>query len=134
MGQTYHAKDAVVYISTSGSTEASELLGCSEWTLDMSRDAVETTAFGDANKTYVQGLPDISGSLTCFWRDDETKLFSAQASTTAVKCYLYFSRNAATRYAYGTAWFSVSMTSGVSDAVSLTANFVAGGAWSVKTS
>ena len=131
---TYHSKDAVVYIATDGSGAASELVGCSEWTLDMGRDTVETTAFGDTNKTYVQGLPDISGTLNCFWRDDETKLFTAQASTSAVRCYLYFSRNAPTRYAYGTAWFSVSMSTGVADAVTLSANFVAGGNWTVKTS
>lgn len=131
---TYHAKDAVVYIAANGSDAASELVGCSEWTLDMSRDSVETTAFGDTNKTYVQGLPDTSGSLTCFWRDDETKLFSAQASTSAVRVYLYFSRNAATRYAYGTAWFSISMSAGVADAVTMTADFVAGGNWTVRTS
>lgn len=134
MGQTYHAKDAVVYIAPDGTSEASELLGCSEWTLDMSTDTVETTAFGDTTKTYVQGLPDLSGTLSVFWRDDENKLFSAQASTSPVKVYLYFSRNASGRYAYGKAWFSVSMSSGVSDAVTMSANFVGGSSWTVKTS
>jgi len=133
MGQPYHAKDAIVYLAPNGSDEASELLGCSEWTLDMSTDTVEVTSFGDANKTYVQGLPDISGSLTVFWRDDENKLFLAQASTQPVKCYLYFSRNATGRYAYGKAWLSTSLNSAVSGAVSLSANFVAGGSWVVKT-
>jgi hypothetical protein len=134
MGQPYHAKDAIVYLAGTSSDEASELLGCSEWTLDMSTDTVEVTAFGDTNKTYVQGLPDVSGSLTVFWRDDENKLFTAQAQSSPVKCYLYFSRNATTRYAYGKAWLSTSLNSAVSGAVSLSANFVAGGPWTVKTS
>jgi len=132
VAQTYHAKDAVVYISTSGSTEAIQLVGCSEWTLDMSTDTVETTAFGDTTKTYVQGLPDVSGTLACFWRDDETKLFAASSSTTPCKVYLYFSKNATTRYAYGTAWFSVSMSSPVAGAVTLSANFTGASSWTVR--
>ena len=132
MGQPYHAKDAVVYIAGNGSDEASELIGCSEWTLDMGTDTVEVTAFGDTNKAYVQGLPDVSGTLAMFWRDDEDKLFRAVSSTQPVKCYLYFSKNAATKYAYGTAWFSISMNNSVSGAVQLSANFVAGGPWAVK--
>jgi hypothetical protein len=128
----YHAKNAVVYIGSAGGSVASELLGCSEWSLDMATDTVEVTAFGDANKTYVQGLADVKGSLSTFWRDDEDKLFQAVLATSPVNCYLYFSRNAPTLYAYGTAWFSISMSAGMGGAVTTTANFVAGGAWTVK--
>ncbi len=129
----YHAKNAVVYIGSAGGGVASELLGCSEWSLDMATDTVEVTAFGDTNKTYVQGLPDVKGSFTAFWRDDEDKLFQAAQATSPVTCYLYFSRNASGRYAYGKAWLSTSLSSSVSGAVSLSANFVAGGPWTVKT-
>lgn len=130
----YHAKNAVVYIGSVGGGAASELLGCSEWSLDMATDTVEVTAFGDTNKTYVQGLPDVKGSFTAFWRDDEDKLFQAAQATSPVTCYLYFSRNAPTLYAYGTAWFSVSMSAGVSGAVIANASFTAGGPWTIKLS
>lgn len=129
---TYHAKDAMVYISTSGTGAASELLGCTEWTLDMSTDTVEVTAFGDANKTYVQGLPDLSGTINGYWRDDEDKWFTAASSTDGIKIYLYFSRNATTQYAYGTAWFSISMSNSVTSACEMSANFIARGAWKLQ--
>ena len=128
----YHSKDAVVYIDPTGAGNATELLGCTEWTLDMSTDTVEVTSFGDANKTYVQGLPDISGTLAGFVRDDETKWFTGQASTAGVKLYLYFTRNTTGRYAYGTAWLSLSLTNSASGANEISANFVAKGAWKVN--
>ena len=133
MGNPYHAKAAVVYMSTSGTGDASELIGCTEWTLDMSTDTVEVTAFGDSNKTYVQGLPDISGTLAGFVRDDETKWFGAQGSTDGVKLYLYFSRQTPGRYAYGTAWFSLSLNNTVSSANEISGNFTAKGPWTIKT-
>ena len=132
MGNAYHAKDAAVYISTSGTGVATELLGCTEWTLDMSVDTVEVTSFGDVNKTYVQGLPDISGTLSGYVRDDETKWFTAATSTDGIRMYLYFSRNTTGRYAYGTAWFSISLSNQASSANEISANFVAKGAWLIK--
>lgn len=132
MAIPYHAKDAVVYISPDGSTQASLLDGATEWTLDMSTDSVEVTAFGDVNKVYVQGLPDISGSINGFVKDTEDKWFKAQRSTTAVKFYLYWSKLMATKYAYGTGWFNVSMSNTISGANQISGNFVAAGAWAVQ--
>src|SRR4030095_486164 len=37
------------------------------WTLDMARDKVDVTAFGDTNKIYVQGFMDIKGTLKGWW-------------------------------------------------------------------
>ena len=132
MSVPYHAKDAIVYIAPDGSTEASELLGASEWTLDMTTDTVEVTAFGDQNKQYVQGLPDISGTLSGFVKEDEDKWFKAQKSTQPVKVYLYWSRQMPSKYAYGTAWISISMSNTVTTANEIAANFVAGGPWKVQ--
>ena len=132
MSVPYHAKDAIVYIAPDGSTDASELLGASEWTLDMTTDTVEVTAFGDQNKQYVQGLPDISGTLSGFVKEDEDKWFQAQRSTQPVKVYLYWSRQMPSKYAYGTAWISISLSNTVTSANEIAANFVAGGPWKVQ--
>jgi hypothetical protein len=132
MGNPYHAKDAVVYMSANGTDAASPLLGCSEWSLDMSVDTVEVTSFGAQNKEYVQGLPDISGTLSGFVRDDETKWFEASESTDGTKLYLYFTRVTTGRYAYGTAWFSVSLNNTISGANEISGSFVAKGPWKVN--
>jgi hypothetical protein len=129
----YHAKDAMVYMGV-GANEATELKGCSEWTLDMATDTVEVTSFGDTNKQYVQGLPDVSGSLSGFVRDDEQKWFDAQSATAPIKLYLYFTRQTTGRYAKGLAWFSLSLNNTVSSANEISGNFVAAGPWVVDAS
>lgn len=125
----YHGRKGIVYISTTGSGNAALVLNLTDWSLDMSTDTVEVTSFGDTNKVYVQGLPDISGQFSGFWNDLEDKLFTAAASADGCKIYLYPSADAPTKYFYGPAWLSVSVSTSVSDAVKTTASFVANGAW-----
>jgi hypothetical protein len=92
-------------------------------------DKIDVTSFGDANKTYVQGLPDVQGTVTGFWDDTETKPFAAAASSDGLKMYLYPSADKTTSYHYGPAWLDCSMEVSVTGAVSITGNFVANGSW-----
>jgi hypothetical protein len=117
-------------VSTSGTGLASVVVSLNSWNIDRTTDTTETTSFGDPNKTYVQGLPDVSGSFSGFWDDTSTIIFSAAASPDGVKMYLYpdFVNNPAV-YFYGPAWLDASITVGVSDAVGISANFKANGAW-----
>ena len=128
----YHGKSGAVYISTTGTGTASSVTFQTAWTLDLSTDLVETTAFGDSNKTYVQGLRNIQGTLSGFWNDAESKLFTGSTSADGVKIYLYPSANAPSKYAYGPAWLSVTMETGVADAVQVNTSFSANGAWGVN--
>jgi hypothetical protein len=129
----YHGKKGSILISTSAAGAASAVLSMTEWSLDMPTDRVETTAFGDTNKTYVQGLRDISGAFSGFWNDAETKLFTAAASTDGIRMYLYPDlTNAPSKYAYGPAWLDVSVNTGVAGAVAVSGSFAANGAWGVN--
>ncbi len=124
----YHGKKGIVYVSTTGTGVATSVT-LTEWTLNMNTDKVETTSFGDANKTYVQGLKDLQGTLSGFYDESDSKLFTAADSTDGIKMYLYPSTDAPTKYWYGPAWLDASITTGVSAAVSVSANFVANGSW-----
>jgi hypothetical protein len=95
----------------------------------MSTDKIEVTAFGDANKTYVQGLKDIKGSFSGFFDDTETKPFTAADSGSGCLLYLYPSSLLPTRYWAGPAWLDVSVDTGVSDAVAIAGSFAANGTW-----
>lgn len=132
MATPYHGKSGVVYMSTSGSGNAVNVVLLTEWSLNRDTDLVEVTAFGDLNKSYVQGLPDIKGNLSGFFDSATDQLFDAADSVDGVKVYLYPSANAPSVYFYGPAWVSASITAGVNDAVKLTANFSAAGAWGRK--
>jgi hypothetical protein len=125
----YHGKKGVVYMSTSGSGAATNVIKLTQWSLNMTTDKVEVTAFGDTNKTYVQGLKDVQGSLNGFYDDTEAKPFQAADSTDGVKLYLYPSADTPTKYWYGPAWVDVSVDTGVAAAVAINGSFAANGAW-----
>ena len=116
-------------MSTSGTGNAITVAALTTWSIDSSTDTVETTSFGDVNKTYVQGLPDISGTFEGFFDDTDSTVFTGSGSADGVKLYLYPSTDALTKYWYGPAWVSYSVNSGVADAVAISANFSANGAW-----
>jgi hypothetical protein len=126
----YHGKKGVLYISTSASGTASAAIGLSTWSLNMATDKVDVSAFGDTNKTYVQGLKDLQGAFSGFWDDTETKVFGAADSADGCKLYLYPSSDAPTKYWYGTAWLDASIDTGVSAAVAISGTFVAASSWS----
>jgi len=128
----YHGKSGVVYLSTTGSGAATTTTSLSGWTLDLSTDKVEVTALGDANKTYVQGLKDVKGTLSGFLDDAGLSLFTGADSTDGVKMYLYPSSASPTVYWYGPAWLDASVAVPVSGANTLSGNFVANGAWGRK--
>lgn len=124
----YHGKDAVVYLSTAAGTAAS-VITMTKWSINKSTDKVPVTSFGDANKTYVAGLPDLTGTISGFWDSADDKLFQAADSATGANMYLYPSKNAPTKYWYGPAWLDASIDVDVNGAISLAGSFAANGSW-----
>jgi hypothetical protein len=125
----YAGRKGVVYMSTTGSGAATNVIKLTQWTLNQTTDKIEVTAFGDTNKTYVQGLKDVQGTFSGFFDDTEAKPFQAADSTDGCKLYLYPSADVSTKYWYGPAWLDVSVDTGVAAAVSISGNFAANGAW-----
>lgn len=125
----YAARKGLIYMATTGSAAASPLTAAGMWSLNRETDTIDVTAFGDSNKVYVQGLPDLKGDFEAFWDDTDTALFTAAGSTAAVRMYLYPSSDAITKYAYGLAWISASIDCSVNDAVKIKGSFAAGGSW-----
>ena len=128
----YHGQKGVVYASTTGSGVATTTVSLSGWTLDLSTDKAEVTAFGDANKSYVQGLKDLKGTLAGWLDDTGLSLFTAMDSTDGIKLYLYPASTAPTVYWYGPAWLDGSINVPVGGPASLSGNFVANGSWGRK--
>jgi hypothetical protein len=121
-------------MSTTGSGTAATILNIRSFSLDFATDKVEVTAFGDVNKVYVQGLPDVTGEIEFFFDDADASLYTASRSTDAVKMYIYPSEDALTRYFYGTAWVDFSIEGAVDGAVQGSISFQAAGAWGAKLS
>lgn len=128
----YAGRKGVVYLSTTGSGVAANVIKLTKWALDQSTDKIEVTSFGDANKTYVQGLKDVKGTFAGFFDDTETKPFTGADSADGVKVYLYPSADLPSVYWYGPAWLDVSVDTGVADAVAISGSFAANGTWAKK--
>ena len=125
----YHGKAGRVYLSTTASGAAVSVGSLTEWSLDQPADRVEVTAFDSNNKEYVQGFRDVSFSLSGFWNDADTTLFSAVEGDEAVRVYLYPSKDAPTKYWYGTAFLDASISVSVSGAVAVTASGQGAATW-----
>lgn len=119
----------MVYMSTTGSGAATTVIKLNHWTLNQTTDKIEVTAFGDANKTYVQGLKDIQGTLSGFFEETETKPWTAADSSTGCKLYLYPSSDAPSIYWSGPAWLDMSIDTSVSAAIAINGSFAANGSW-----
>lgn len=126
----YAGRKGVVYMSTTGTGTAVSVVNLKSWSLNMPTDKIEVTAFGDANKKYVQGLPDATGTLGGWWDDTSDALYDGSKSTDGVLLYLYPSADAPTKYWCGPAWVDFSITVDIGGAVEVTANFSANGSWS----
>ena len=127
----YHGGKGRVMLSPTGAGVAVAVT-MSEWSLNKTTDKAEVTSFGDANKTYVQGLPDISGALSAYFDDLDDSLFDGAESADGVKLYLYPSTDALTIYHYGPAWLDASITVPVNGPVACSGNFVAKASWGRK--
>lgn len=127
-------RSGAVYLAIESATGvATSTIKLNAWTLDRTTDTYDVTSFGDTNKTYVQGLPDLKGTIGGSWDDSETKPMAGAISSTGVKLYLYPDiTNSPTKYAYGTAWLNASINVPVGGAVKITANFVAAASWTVN--
>lgn len=128
----YSGGKALVLLSTTAGGTAIAAISLSDWSLDRKTDKYDVTTFGDANKTYVQGLPDIQGELSGFFDSADDALFDGADSSDGVKLYLYPSSLATSIYHYGTAWLDASIKVPVSGPVTVTGSFVAAGSWGRK--
>ena len=123
----YSGGKGLVLLSTTGTGVAIAAVSLSQWSLDRKTDKVEVTAFGDSNKVYVQGLPDIQGSLAGWFDSADDALFDGADSADGVKLYLYPSSLATSIYHYGPAWLDASIDVDVKGACSVSGSFVAAG-------
>ena len=128
----YHGKNGAIYGSVTGTGVAAPFISLSAWSLDMATDKEEVTSFGDPNKTYVQGLRDIKGTISGFWDSADDSLFDASESPDGMKLYLYPASTAATIYFYGPAFIDASIEVSATGANTVSGNFVANGAWGRK--
>jgi len=123
-----HGKDGLLYMNAARGGPLVPIALITEWSLDMATDKVESTALGDKNKTYIQGLKDLKGTLSGFWNKLDDVLFEAAESGTGVDLLIYPSTLSTLCFG-GPAWLDISIKGGVAAGVTLDGSFSANGAW-----
>jgi hypothetical protein len=113
-----------------GGATAVAVASLNKWSLDMSRDTVEVTCFGDPNKQYVMGLADVKGTVGGFW-DSATSgdLFDVAAGEVPPMLKLLPSSLEPTFLWTGLAYLSMGIEVDAGGAVSINGDFVGAGPW-----
>ena len=130
-----HGKGGAIYLGTSKAGGGLKVASKAEWTLNLSRDYVDATVFGEPNKTYLVGLKDIQGTYSGLL-DVSGDLLVNTASSDSVYIYLYaddatLPGGTSILIAYGPGLVDASITASNTDAIRTTGNFRAAGAWTV---
>lgn len=122
-----HGQRGRLYVDITGSGSASPVTYLNSWSMDAATDKAEVTAFEDANKTYVSGKEDASGSFAGFYDNATAQLYTAATDGAARKFYLYPDATVGTTgpYWFGTGIFDFSITGDVGDAVKISGNWSA---------
>src|SRR5215467_7678628 len=108
------------------------------WKLSQKTDKTNVTCFGDTNKKYVTGLPDISGSVGGFWNSDELTLFHAVVAATPGMLELIPNTTdeagspLVVPAFQGLAYLDVDIDTDVAGAPKITGTFVAAGNWTLN--
>ena len=123
-----HGRNGAVYMNITSGGTAEPVAFLNSWSISAQTDKAEVTAFGDANKVYVAGLPDSSGEFSGFYDDATAQTYTAAVDGVARKFYLYPSRLTNTQYWWGTILPDFSVNAGVGGAAEISASWNAASA------
>lgn len=118
-----------IKMDAAGGTSVVTVASLNKWSLNMSKGMYDVTAFGDTNKVYVPGLPDISGTIAGFWDATDRTIFSVALGTVAPYLNLIPTTLAPTYMWKGLAWLDANINVGSGGAVTIAGSFKAAGPW-----
>jgi hypothetical protein len=135
-GVRMHGKNGAIYINGgkpgTGFGSGEKVAVKTEWTLNLSRDFVDVTSFGDRNKVYLVGLKDISGSYSGNL-DMSGDIGVNSADLDDIPIYLYADARDGEEFlvAYGPGFLDASITASNTDALKSSGQIRASGNWTV---
>lgn len=137
-GIKLHGKNGAIFIAATGGAKV-KVANKTEWSLNLNRDFVDATTFGNTNKVYLVGLKDISGTYAGLLDLSGDLLVNASDSG-EMYIYLYAddtinnTTGAPIIVAFGLGFLDASMTNSNTDAVKVTGNIRASANWTVFSS
>jgi hypothetical protein len=124
----FHGRNGLVYLGLTNGGSASPVAFISDWTINRTIQKVDVTAMGDANKTYVSGIPDAAGEFNGWYDNATPQMYAAAVDGLSRNWYLYEDAvNSPTNYWYGTILPDMSVAGSESAAVSIKCSWNAAG-------
>lgn len=115
-----HGRNGLVYMGATNGAAASPVAFQASWSINMQTDTQDVTAFGDAVKVYVAGLPDASGDFSGFWDDSTGQTYKVATDGLPRNMYLYPNITSDPNiYFFGTVIADFSMDGAVASAVTV---------------
>jgi hypothetical protein len=132
MARRHGSKGSVEMDPTGGST-AVPVASLNSWSLDMARDRADATCFGDTNKVWVQGLPNIEGEIGGIWDEAASQpLFEVALGDVAAFLKLIPSTLAPTYLFSGLAYLDAGIEVAHDGAITVNGSFAAAGPWTME--
>jgi hypothetical protein len=126
-----HGSNGQILIDPTGGASPVIVASMNNWTLDLARDRVDVTSFGDRFKQFVQGLPSIGGSIKGWWDAAASRqLFAAALGEIPVTLKLIPSLLDASDFFQGPAYLDSSIEVAADGAVAINGTYAGAGDWS----
>src|SRR5262245_39326646 len=127
-----HGSKGSVEMDPAGGSSLTPVADLNQWTLDAARDKEDVTCFGDTNKQYVLGLPDVQGEINGVWNETTSPAFLRVAlGDVPVMLKLIPSTITPTYFWKGLAYLDAGMECAADGAVTINGSFVAAGPWTL---
>jgi hypothetical protein len=127
-----HGSKGEVMMDPAGGSATVIVAALNSWTLDLKRDRADATCFGDTNKQYVQGLPDIKGDITGIWDEAVSQILFEQAlGEIAAMLKLIPSSVAPTYFFTGLAYIDAAIEVKHDGAITIKGSFAGAGPWTM---
>ena len=127
-GTKLHGKNGAIYLNGPKGT-GTKVSNKTAWTLNLARDRVDATVFGDTNKTSLVGLRDLSGTFEGLL-DVSGDLLMIATTEEEKAVYLYADDGSSpVLVGSGFAFIDAVINAANTDAVKISGNFFAQGAW-----
>jgi len=128
-----HGSKGSIEMDPAGGSTTVEVGSLNSWSLDLERDKEDVTCFGDTNKQYVLGLPDIQGEIEGVWDEEQSPDFLRVAlGEVPVTLKLVPSTTTPTHFFSGLAYLSAGIECPADGAVTINGSFVAAGPWTLE--
>lgn len=123
-----HGRNGSILMNLASGGSLAQIAFLNTWNINFTVDKAEVTAFGDANKVYVAGLPDCQGGFDGFYDDATVQTYTAATDGVARTMALYPSTLKATQYFYGNVLPDFATSADVGGAVAVKCTWAASGA------